>query len=216
MRILMLEDDIQLSNLVAAYLRQHFVVDAVSMVEEAGDYLDQFHYDVVLLDRDINGSDIGMSMIEKVKAKNVQTGVIVVSAYDAIADKINGLNLGADDYLDKPFDNDELLARVNALSRRHHNTAVKMDLNGLLCDMGLKQLEYGGESVKLTRKESDLFFYLLKKRGTIVSKEELLDALYLNPQNISSNTIDVTIGHVRKKLPVKVIKTVKTRGYTIE
>jgi DNA-binding response OmpR family regulator len=212
----MLEDDIQLSDLVATYLRQHFVVDAIATTEEAYDYLDQFHYDVVLLDRDINGSDIGMSMIEKVKAKNMQTGVIVVSAYDTIADKISGLNLGADDYLDKPFDNDELLARINALARRHYNSVVNTDLNGLICDIGLKKLEYGGESIKLTRKESDLFFYLLKKRGAIVSKEELLDALYLNPQNISSNTIDVTIGHVRKKLPVKVIKTVKTRGYTIE
>jgi DNA-binding response OmpR family regulator len=79
-----------------------------------------------------------------------------------------------------------------------------------------KQIQYKGEIVALTRKESDLFFYLLKKRGNIVSKEELLDALYLNPQNISSNTIDVTIGHVRKKLPLNVIKTIKTRGYTIE
>ncbi|WP_345974854.1 response regulator transcription factor [Sulfurimonas sp. HSL3-7] len=215
MRILMLEDDLKLSALVTAYLQQHYVVDALSSIDEAGDYIDQFHYDVVLLDRNINGADIGMSLIQKVKAKNMQTGVIVISAYDTIADKISGLNLGADDYLDKPFDNDELLARINALSRRNQNIA-EIDIEGVKCDIGRKSMAYEGESIKLTRKESDLFFYLLQKQGAIVSKEELLDALYLNPQNISSNTIDVTIGHIRKKLPVAIIKTVKTRGYTIE
>ena len=215
MRILMLEDNPQLSKLVTAYLSQHFVVDALATIEEASDYIDQFTYDVVLLDRDINGIDVGMSLIKKVKEKNSQTGVIVISAFDSIADKISGLNLGADDYLDKPFDNDELLARVHALARRNQNS-TEVDLLGMQCDMSVKQIQYNGESVPLTRKESDLFFYLLKKRGSIVSKEELLDALYLNPQNISSNTIDVTIGHIRKKLPLKVIKTIKTRGYTIE
>ncbi len=215
MRILMLEDNIQLSQLVSAYLSQHFVVDALATIGEASDYIDQFYYDVVLLDRDINGIDVGMSLIKKIKEKNSQTGVIVISAYDTIADKISGLNLGADDYLDKPFDNDELLARIFALARRNQKSTV-VDLDGLRCEPSSKQLQYDGEMVSLTRKESDLFFYLLKKQGSIVSKEELLDALYLNPQNISSNTIDVTIGHIRKKLPVKVIKTIKTRGYTIE
>ena len=215
MRILMLEDNIQLSKLVSAYLNQHFVVDALATIEEASDYIDQFSYDVVLLDRDINGIDIGMSLIKKIKAKNAQTGIIVISAYDTIADKISGLNLGADDYLDKPFDNDELLARVQALARRHQTTS-DVNIQGLKCNLSGKQLEYEGVTVPLTRKETDLFFYLLKKQGAIVSKEELLDALYLNPQNISSNTIDVTIGHIRKKLPVKIIKTIKTRGYTIE
>ena len=215
MRILMLEDDLKLSALVKAYLQQHYVVDALAGVEEAGDYIDQFNYDVILLDRNINGADIGMSLIQKVKEKNSQTGVIVISAYDTIADKISGLNLGADDYLDKPFDNDELLARINALARRNRNGTMP-NLNGLVCDMALKHLEFDGEPVPLTRKESDLFFYLLQKQGVIVSKEELLDALYLNPQNISSNTIDVTIGHIRKKLPAGIIKTVKTRGYIIE
>ena len=215
MRILMLEDNLQLSQLVSAYLSQHFVVDALATIADASDYLDQFSYDVVLLDRDINGIDVGMSLIKKIKEKNSQTGVIVISAYDTIADKINGLNLGADDYLDKPFDNDELLARVFALARRNQ-ASTEVDVDGLKCDLSTKHLQYDGEAVVLTRKESDLFFYLLKKKGSIVSKEELLDALYLNPQNISSNTIDVTIGHIRKKLPVKVIKTIKTRGYIIE
>jgi len=215
MRVLMLEDNRELSVLVSSYLGQHVVIDLLHTVEEASDYIDQFMYDVVLLDRDIGGLDIGMSLIKKIKAKSAQTGVIVISAYGSIADKIDGLNLGADDYLDKPFDNEELLARIYALARRNQN-ALKIMIDGLECDTQTKQIHYEKEIVPLTRKESDLFFYLLKKKRSIVSKEELLDALYLNPQNISSNTIDVTIGHIRKKLPIKVIKTIKTRGYTIE
>jgi len=215
MRILMLEDNIALSELVSAYLSQHFVVDAVTSIDSASAYIDHYFYDVVLLDRDINGIDVGMSLIKKIKSKSSESGVIIISAYDTIADKISGLNLGADDYLDKPFDNDELLARIYALSRRFQGSE-HIEIAGLQCDLSLKSLLYKGDVVSLTKKESEIFFYLLKKRGSIVSKDELLDALYLNPQNISSNTIDVTIGHIRKKLPIKLITTIKTRGYTIE
>ncbi len=215
MRILMLEDDPQLSKLVSCYLLEYFRVDLVSGMKEAREFISQFNYDVVLLDRNIHGDDIGLNLIADIKNKNPSTGVIVISAYDSITDKIEGLNLGADDYLDKPFDNDELLARIYALSRRNQ-ALPEIDIDGLICDTTAKTIEYKNEDIALSKKESNLFFYLVQKRGQIISKDELLDALYLNPQNISSNTIDVTIGHIRKKLPIVVIKTIKTRGYTIE
>lgn len=215
MRILMLEDDPVLSKLVSTYLLAHFRVDLVSDMREARDFISQFNYDVVLLDRNIHGDDIGLNLIADIKKKNSSTGIIVISAYDSITDKIEGLNLGADDYLDKPFDNDELLARIYALSRRNQ-ALPEIDVNGLICDTTAKTIVYKKEDIALTKKESNLFFYLVQKRGQIISKDELLDALYLNPQNISSNTIDVTIGHIRKKLPIAVIKTIKTRGYIIE
>jgi len=211
----MLEDDIKLRELVAAYLQRHFRVDALGELPEAVDYLERFRYDVVLLDRNLHGEDVGMELIARIKAKDINTGVIVISAYDTIADKIAGLNLGADDYLDKPFDNDELLARIYALARRHQHTPV-IRLGALECDTLAKTLSYENESVVLSKKESELFFYLLQKQGQIVTKEELLDALYINPQNISSNTIDATIKNIRKKLPVALIKTIKTRGYMID
>lgn len=215
MRILMLEDDPQLSKLVSSYLLAHFRVDTVSDMKEAREFIAQFHYDVILLDRNIHGDDIGLNLITEIKKKNSSIGIIVISAYDSISDKIEGLNLGADDYLDKPFDNDELLARIYALSRRNQ-ALPEIDILGLTCDTTAKSIEYKKQDIALTKKESDLFFYLVNKKGQIVSKDELLDALYLNPQNISSNTIDVTIGHIRKKLPISVIKTIKTRGYIIE
>jgi len=215
MRILLLEDDEVLAKLVGAYLSQYFQIDVVNNIAEAKDYIEQVHYDVVLLDRNINDVDIGMSLIERVKTKKHSTGVIVISAYDTVADRIEGLNLGADDYLDKPFDNDELLARIYAITRRNQENEV-VTIDGLQIDQSHESIRYEERDVVLSKKESDLFFYLFSKRGKIISKSELLDALYLNPQNITSNTIDVTLAHIRKKLPVNIIKTVKTRGYVIE
>ena len=211
----MLEDDEKLAGLVSKYLSAHFRVDTVHYIKEAREFIAQFNYDIVLLDRNIHGDDIGLNLIKDVKNKNSSTGVIVISAYDSISDKIEGLNLGADDYLDKPFDNDELLARIYALSRRNQ-ALPEVNLDGLLCNTIAQTLTYENEAIILTKKELTLFFYLLQKRGQIISKDELLDALYINPQNISSNTLDVTIGHIRKKLPLSIIRTIKTRGYIIE
>lgn len=215
MRILMLEDDPSLSKLVSQYLLKFFRVDAVTDIADAKEYLSQFNYDVVLLDRNIYGYDIGLNLIKDIKNKNRSTGIIIISAYDSISDKIEGLNLGADDYLDKPFDNDELLARIYALSRRNQ-PIEDIEISNVTFNIREKTISYKGQELVLTKKENELFFYILQKRGQVVSKDELLDALYLNPQNISSNTIDVTIGHIRKKLPVPIIKTMKTRGYIIE
>lgn len=215
MRVLMLEDNPVLAKLVSLYLSKHFRVDVVGSLGEARDFLSQFNYDVVLLDRNLNGADVGLNFIADIKQKNHTTGIIVISSYDSITDKIEGLNLGADDYLDKPFDNDELLARIYALSRRNQ-PLPQVQIEGLVFDMNQQVVKYEQESINLTKKESELLFYLVKKQGQIISKDELLDALYINPQNISSNTIDVTIGHIRKKLPKKIVKTIKTRGYIIE
>ena len=215
MRVLLLEDDLVLANLLTTYLLEYFRIDAVHDLKSAQEYITMFNYDVVLLDRNIHGDDIGFNLITTIKTKNQSTGIIIISAYDSISDKIKGLNLGADDYLDKPFDNEELLARIYALSRRNQ-ALPEIDVNGLICDSTLKTVRYKKQDIVLTKKEVSLFFYLIQKRGQIVSKDELLDSIYINPQNISSNTLDVTIGHIRKKLPISVIKTIKTRGYIIE
>ncbi len=215
MRILMLEDDKDLSELVGAYLAREFRVDCVFDTEEARAYLERYDYDVVLLDRNINGKDIGLELVELIKTKNPSTGVIIISAYGTVSDKIEGLNEGADDYLEKPFDNDELFARIYALSRRHNAQNV-MEIGGMVCDISSQSISYEEKTIDLTKKETDLFFYLLKNKNKIFSSDELLDALYLHPDELASSTIRVTIAHIRKKLPVDLIKTVKTRGYVIE
>ena len=215
MRILLLEDNPTLAKLVSGYLKVYFLVDSVESFEDACSFTDRFAYDVALLDRDINGEDIGMQLIEKIKSTNPTCGIIVLSAYDAIADKIAGLNFGADDYMEKPFDNEELLARIFALVRRYQGTPILL-IEGIKIDTLKQTLTFKQESIPLSKRESDLFFYLIQKRGTIVSKDELLDAIYQDPQSIASNTLDVMIRNIRKKLPVNIIHTLKTRGYLIE
>ena len=211
----MLEDDLRLAELVGTYLLAHFRVDVVHDLSEAKEYISQYSYDVILLDRNINGEDIGLELISDIKTKNPNTGIIVISAYDSISDKIEGLNLGADDYLDKPFDNEELLARIHVQGRRNQ-ALPEVSLDGLVCNTLEKTLEYKNETILLSNKESNLFFYLLQKKGSIISKDELLNALYIHPENISLNTLDVTVRNIRKKLPVAVIRTVKTRGFIID
>jgi len=211
----MLEDDKALSELVGAYLSKEFRVDQVYDIEEAKAYIDRYDYDVALLDRNIDGVDLGLELVDKIKRKNPSTGVIVISAYGNVSDKIEGLNVGADDYLEKPFDNDELFARIYALSRRH-NTDTSIEVDGMLCDITNARVSYEGNNIDLSKKESELFFYLLKNKNKLYSSDDLLDALYLHPEDLASSTIRVTIAHIRKKLPVDLIKTVKTRGYIIE
>ena len=215
MRILLLEDDLTLAGLIKAYLEEHFIVDHFSDITAVKDHIEHFNYEVLLLDRDINGEDVGMSLIKTIKEKNPNAGVIVISAYGSIQDKIEGLNLGADDYLDKPVDNEELLARIFALARRNTPTQ-HLIIQDIECDLEAKTLSYQNKTIDLSKKEGDLLFFLLSRTDKISSKEEISNAIYINPQNISSNTIDATIKNIRKKLPINIIKTIKTRGYTIE
>ena len=119
MRILYLEDDEQLAAIVKEYLGSKLIIDTANDVSIAKEYLEQFHYDVALLDRNIHGHDIGMELIDVIKKKNDSIGIIVLSAYSIIDDKIAGLELGADDYMEKPYDTKELLARIHALHRRN-------------------------------------------------------------------------------------------------
>jgi len=211
----MLEDDRALGDLVSAYLSKEFRVDLVRNIQEAKAYIDRYDYDVALLDRNINGADLGLGLVQKIKNKNPSTGVIIISAYGMVTDKIEGLNVGADDYLEKPFDNDELFARIYALSRRH-NAQTTIEIEGMVCDMNMASVVYEGKRIDLSKKESELLFYLLKNKNKLYSSDDLLDALYLHPENLAASTIRVTIAHIRKKLPVDLIKTVKTRGYIIE
>ena len=215
MRILMLEDDKALSELVGAYLAKEFRVDRVFDIEEAKAYIERYDYDVALLDRNIDGVDIGLEFVDIIKTKNPSTGVIILSAYGTVSDKIEGLNVGADDYLEKPFDNDELFARIYALARRN-NAQTSIEVEGMKCDIVSQIISYEDHKIDLTKKETDLFFYLLQNKNKLFTSDELLDALYLHPDELASSTIRVTIAHIRKKLPVDLIKTIKTRGYVIE
>ena len=214
MRILYLEDDEKLSSLVGRYLSEKVLLDSVNTFDEAQGFIENVLYDIVLLDRNIDGQDIGMNLIQNVRKSNTNTGIIVLSAYGSIDDKVDGLTYGADDYLEKPFNTRELYARMLALHRRGVPSSVT--INGIELNTIDERLFYNGKEIFLTQKENKILFYLLSKRNKVVSSEQILYALYPYPEDRTSCTIRVTINNLRKKLPEDIITTIKTRGYILE
>ena len=214
MRILIIEDDPDLRELLSSILKSKYFVDAVADPKSARDHIEAYMYGVILVDRNLLGDDIGLTLIAPVKQKNPNCGVLVMSAYGSIEEKIEGLNLGADDYIEKPFDIGELLARINALSRRI--VPAKLMWGHISIDMLHRSVFLDEELVLLSKKEDALLFTLLEKMGSVVSRDEIIDSIYQDPQEVASNTIDVMINKLRKKLDGDFIKTIKTRGYIIE
>jgi two-component system OmpR family response regulator len=190
------------------------VLDIVNDFDQAKRMIEVFMYDVILLDRDINKQDIGMHLIKTIRASEANIGIIVLSAYSTADDKIDGLELGADDYMEKPFNIKELSARIHALHRR--NLPILIKVGSVVFDTSQKRIFDNDNEIFLTNKENELLFYLLIHRNQVVSHEQLLNALYLHPEEITSNTINVRINTIRKKLPIDFIKSIKTRGYIIE
>lgn len=214
MRILIADDEKELLGLLRISLEGEWIVDTASEPDEAKAHLDAFAYTVAILDRTFHGIDRARELITYAKAKNPQTAILVLSALGGVDDKVEGLEYGADDYLEKPFDIKELRARITALSRRF--SVQKIIVEGIEIDLEAEIITSGGEPVILSKNEHALFFYLLSRSPQVVSREEIMDALYENPQNITSNATDELVARVRKKVGTKVIKTVKTRGFVIE
>lgn len=214
MRILIADDEKELLELLRISLEGDWIVDTVSEADEAKEYLKSFVYAVAILDRTFHGIDKVRELIACAKSNNPQTAVLVLSALGGVDDKVEGFEYGADDYLEKPFDIKELRARITALSRRF--SVRKVTVEGIEIDLEGETLVSEGEPISLSKNEHALFFYLLSRSPQVVSREEMMDALYENPQNITSNAIDELVARVRKKLGPKVIKTVKTRGFVIE
>lgn len=213
-RILYLEDDEKLAKLVMKYLSHYYFVDHVSTLNDIEPHLKQYHYDIVILDRNIHQVDIGLMAIQLIHAQSMDISIIITSAYSTVDDKIKGLSLGANDYLEKPFDVRELTARIDALLRR--KLPERIIHNEIKFDMLHQQIYYEDKMILLSQKENDLLFYLLENANKLFTAQELIYALYMHPDDILPNTITVTIGKIRKKLPTEIIKTFKTRGYMIE
>ncbi|RDU56512.1 response regulator transcription factor [Helicobacter sp. MIT 99-5507] len=214
-RILIADDEEILLELLRENLQfDGFNVDAVSTKDDIIYYLDSYSYAVLVLDRKFCGIDIMSDIIKYAKNKNPNMGILVISALCSVDDKVSGLLKGADDYLEKPFDNKELKARILALGRRFQSSEFIFE--DTIINLETKQITRNDKQIMLSKNENTLLFLLLSKRGYVFSKNEIIDALYLHPENILSNSIDELISRLRKKINPKIIKTIKTRGFMID
>ncbi|HTE15115.1 MAG TPA: response regulator transcription factor [Burkholderiales bacterium] len=219
MRILLVEDDRMLSEAIASALTQSaHVVDVSYNGEEADRALATYEYGLVLLDIALPTID-GFEVLRRLRNRRNKVPVLVLTARDAIADRITGLDLGADDYLAKPFHLSELEARVRALIRRSHSGASSELVHGRLrLDMAGRRLFCDDQPIDLSARELSVIELLLLKEGKVVTKQQIVDHLYGWEDASNSNAIEVFVYRLRKKLEVSGadIRTVRGMGYLIE
>lgn len=198
MRILIADDEIVLLELIKENLQfDGFNVDAVSSKDEIISYLDSYSYQVLVLDRNFYGIDIMNEVIKYAKDKNPNIEILIISALCSVDDKVGGLLKGTDDYLEKPFDNKELKARILALGRRFKSSEFIFE--DTIINLETKKITIDNKQITLSKNESALLFLLLSKRGYIFSKNEIIDSIYIHPENILPNSIDELISRIRKK-----------------
>jgi len=220
MHILIVEDDPLLADAITQLLRsRHHLVDAVTRAETAEDAIEQESFDLMILDIGLPGID-GFELLRRLRAKNRQVPVLVLTARDAVEDRVTGLELGADDYLVKPFANEELLARLLALSRRSRNLIMghKYRYGSLELDLGARRASLRGVVVDTPQREWDLLRLLVENEGRILSKERIVAELCTVEKELSANAIEVYISRLRPKLdPAGIhIRTVRGFGYMLE
>lgn len=214
MRVLLVEDDDLIAHGIQAGLRAHgLTVEGVATAAQAEAALSVAHCDVVILDLGLPDED-GMSLLQRLRASGMALPVLVLTARDAVEDRVAGLRAGADDYLLKPFDLDELVARLHALLRRAAGRSVDVIEHGpLRLDSERGEVSLHGRPVVLPRRELALLAALLHARGRILSVDQLKDSLYGLSEEIESNALNVHIHHLRRKLGADVIETVRGVGY---
>lgn len=216
MRILVVEDDVNLNRqLKEALTEAGYAVD-VAFDGEEGHFLgDTEPYDAVVLDIGLPQKD-GLSVLEDWRRSSKTMPVLLLTARDRWSDKVQGIDAGADDYVAKPFHMEEVLARVRALVRRAAGLASNEIVAGSVrLDARSGKVTVDGQSVKLTSHELRLLSYLMHHKGKVISRTELTEHLYDQDFDRDSNTIEVFVGRLRKKLPDDCIQTVRGLGYQI-
>lgn len=216
MRILLVEDDPQIGSAIASALDDvGMAADWVTDGESALASIDAGAFELVLLDIGLPRKD-GLSVLRQIRQKRNSIPVIMITARDAVEDRIAGLDLGADDYLVKPFLVEELMARVRAVARRHAGGAAPLLTNGdISIDPASKQAMFCGHEINLTGKEYRLLHSLLLTPGRIFSREELEEKVYSWDEEVSSNAVEVLIHSLRKKTAKSAIKNVRGLGWMV-
>ena len=217
MKLLIVEDEITLLRALSKGFRKlGYTVDSVEDGEQALDFYFDNQYNLVVLDLNLPKID-GLDVLKEIRTENKEIPVLILSARSDVQDKIIGLDMGANDYLEKPFHFDELEARVRALLRRDFKTADTIISCGeIKLDTALKKALWCKAEIQLTKKEFGIFEYLMLHRGRIVSGEELIEAVWESDVDIFTNAFKVHINAMRKKLPENFIKNIKGQGYYVE
>ena len=216
MRILLAEDDPMLGDGLRAGLRQlGFQVDWVRDGVAAERELASGDYTAAVLDLGLPLKD-GLDVLQALREHKIATPVLVLTARDAVPERIRGLDLGADDYVVKPVDLHELGARLRSLVRRSHGQMQDaLRYGGVLLDPSARQVSLNGEAVALSTREFDLLYALMLNAGRVMSREQLEQQLYSWGYEVESNAVEVHIHHLRRKLHPDLIQTVRGVGYTV-
>jgi len=219
MKLLVVEDEEKIArSLEKGLTAEGYVVDVAGDGDTAEALVGKDTYDLVLLDWMIPGKHDGAALIKIWRDRKEQMPILMLTARTTIGDRVQGLDLGADDYLSKPFSYDELLARVRSLLRRpkaHGDN--NLQAKNLRLDVVAKEVVYNQKPVHLTAKEFQLLEYLLRHRGEVLSKEQLLDHVWADESRVQHNTVETFIANLRKKIGPgeAVIHTVRGYGYKV-
>ncbi|BCD67567.1 homeostatic response regulator transcription factor HsrA [Nitratiruptor sp. YY09-18] len=215
MRVLIVEDEVTLSSTLAEGLKEHgYQSDIAENFNDAQYYLGIRNYDLILLDWMLPDNS-GLELIPQAKDRSPKTVIIVLSARDDKESEIKALNAGADDYIKKPFDFDVLIARIGARFRVGTSSVIEID--DLVINPEEEKITYKGKEIELKGKPFEVLTHLARHKDQIVSKEQLLDAIWEEPELVTPNVIEVAINQIRQKLDkplgIQTIETVRRKGY---
>jgi len=216
LRILLVEDDSLLgSGLLSGLQNDGNSVDWVKKGTDALSAITTTPYDAVILDIGLPEMS-GLEVLSSARSKGVTTPVLILTAQDAVSDRVTGLDTGADDYLTKPFELDELFARLRALTRRSRGLSSQLiQHKNIIIDPSAHSVTLDNQNVELSRREFSLLIELVSSAGRVLSRSFLEEKLYSWGNEIESNTIEVYIHHLRKKFGSELIKTIRGVGYTV-
>ena len=214
MRILIVEDDASQAESIKSWLElDGYNVDWVEQGDHALLAIEQHEYDCILLDRGLPKLT-GDEVIQILRLKKIDTAIIFITAKDSVYDRVEGLDLGANDYLVKPFDLEELSARIRAqLRQKQEQHSHQINFSNIILDVQSKQVFVNKKAINLTAKEFQILYKLMQKPERIVTREQLEESLYAWGEEIESNAIEVYIYQLRKKIGSKSIKTLRGLGY---